>query len=219
MTPYLFTLGATAVLLTSLANWAHAGDLQYRTASKGLRPVAAPVVPVTPPAPQFELVTWSPTDKEASVTLSDDRLTAFVPVATWIRATMGKSTGKWYWEIVPTGAQTNIGAGVATDAPIPNLADTRQAYSVWGSGYYCNYGCNGSYEWAKFKSGDVLGFAVDATKHTLQFYVNGVYRQTVTIPTGVIYPAAGGYSNGSYLGKFKAANWSYAAPTGYAALQ
>lgn len=216
---------AAAVLSPTVT--AAASEYEYRIFAKGLLAAPSPTaplpesgepVPPPPPLPQYDLVTWSPTDKAPSVSVSEDRLTADVPMATWIRASMGKAAGKWYWEVVPTGT-AYIGAGVATDAAIPNLADTRQAYSIWGTGYYCNYGCSGAYEWAKFKSGDVLGFALDASNRSLQFYVNGVYRQTVATPAGTIYPAAGGWANGSYLGKFKGANWSHQPPPGYLPLE
>jgi hypothetical protein len=46
--------------------------------------------------------TWNPSDKNANVTLSGGNLTA--SVASWTthyaaRATIWKSSGKWYWEV------------------------------------------------------------------------------------------------------------------------
>jgi hypothetical protein len=44
---------------------------------------------------------WNKADKEANITLSNGDLTATSGTTFWrnVRATIGVSTGKWYWEI------------------------------------------------------------------------------------------------------------------------
>lgn len=52
------------------------------------------------------IVTWNPSDKSASILLSNGNLTGYNNVDgnyKSVRATLGRSTGKWYWEITCTG--------------------------------------------------------------------------------------------------------------------
>lgn len=54
-----------------------------------------------PPTPSVTYATWNPSDKSANVTLSNGNLTATITANTAFygaRATIGKSSGKWYWE-------------------------------------------------------------------------------------------------------------------------
>lgn len=67
--------------------------------------------------------TWSPTDKTANVTLSGGNLIATSSSSgAWVRATDGKTTGKFYWEVTGstwTNGQTGIGITTATATPTP----------------------------------------------------------------------------------------------------
>ena len=64
--------------------------------------------------------TWNPSDKGTNITLSNGNLTVAKGNAGWesVRATIGVSSGKWYWEVtantyvsgaVPWGFGVEIG--------------------------------------------------------------------------------------------------------------
>ncbi|WP_157275106.1 SPRY domain-containing protein [Dechloromonas agitata] len=102
---------------------------QYRMPVPGLT-VNAVVTPSTPQVPSLVgdgvstvggctsgatgCATWNPTDRTSATTLSADNLVVQLPnrtIAGGIRATVGKTTGKWYWELTirSTGAN-NFGS-------------------------------------------------------------------------------------------------------------
>ena len=209
-------------ILAGVALPASAATYSFRFASRGL-------VSSTP-APVIAATTWDASGKSATTTLSADLLTATVPANKYARATVGKSTGKWYWEVIPNGD-----AGAATNGMIAGIMKS-PAYDsyvgastdgvgpmswVSGNGYLCKNGCTGgaAYTWANFNNGNVLGFALDADAQTLKFYVGNTLRQTIAIPAGTWYPAVGGQYAGSYMGKFSASSFSYTPPAGYAPLE
>lgn len=48
--------------------------------------------------------TWNPADKSADITLSLGNLKATQTTSSWdsVRSTIGKTSGKWYWEYTMT---------------------------------------------------------------------------------------------------------------------
>lgn len=130
--------------------------------------------------------TLNPSDKDAAITLSGGDLTMSSATNAWrsVRATIGKSSGKWYWEVTNTTSSNpywvrGIGNSSAT------LAD-RVGIDSNGWGWYndgvstLKYTNNASSAYgALSSSGDVIGFALDMDAGTLVCYKNNVSQGTM----------------------------------------
>lgn len=162
--------------------------------------------------------TINPSDKDANVTLSGGDLTASTAVANNCpyRATIGKSSGKWYWEV--TGAN-NIGISTTalpmTTGNYPGLTTTSFSYNRTGVKYNNNiptaYG-------ATFTSSDVIGVALDMTTGALEFYKNGVSQGVAfTGISGTLYPTDTVFSgtNSPSTSNFGASAFPFGVPSGY----
>lgn len=123
------------------------------------------------------LTTWNPSDKVADITLTEDNLVATrtgAPGAAWasVRATESVSSGKWFFQAVPTNAGQMI-VGIATSAL--NLATQFVGGNAtsWG---YRNDGrlYNNSVFTAlpTYASGDTISVALDLDNNALWFRVN-----------------------------------------------
>ncbi|WP_024834549.1 hypothetical protein [Ruminiclostridium josui] len=79
-------------------------------------------------------VTWNPTDKEWGVTLSNGNLTATISgLSSGVRASLGKSSGKWYWECtVDNRGYSEIGIANKSIAPSWVHNGECSGFSSWG---------------------------------------------------------------------------------------
>lgn len=168
--------------------------------------------------------TWNLLDKGPNVSLNGS--TATVPGGSTVRATVGKSTGKWYWEVKVTSAEYGTIMGVANLSASLNsyVGSTGNSYGIMAAppnpfGYECFNGC-GSNALAQFAKDDVIGFALDMDTRTLRIYRNGTLKLTSSgLPAGTLYPAVGGQAAGTYLANFGNGGFWRAPPAGYSALQ
>lgn len=154
--------------------------------------------------------TWNPLDKSSDITLSSGNLVATmtgVSANANVRATVGKSSGKWHYEIVvntigghgnyPNFGVANSVAGLGVDLG----SDTNSIeYQEDGRIYYGG-GFIGTAD--SFSTGVVLAIELDADAKN--FYVrknggarNGPFSITSMFP-GPIFPAAGFADNSSQL--------------------
>lgn len=174
--------------------------------------------------PTITYATWDPLKKGAAVTLSGGNLTAAMAVgnATIVLATIGKSTGKWFWEIrIVSGAAWGA-AGIANTSAVVNnnIGSTINSWAYVkfvSSSFKVNNGGGTSYG-SNYAVGDVLGVALDMTAGTIIFYKNGV-SQGIAFSglTGTIYPASGSYANNgyTYTANFGASAFAFSVPVGY----
>lgn len=168
--------------------------------------------------------TWNPADKAASFTLSSGNLVNTTSnVAGQVRGTIGKSSGKWYWEFVLSGSITGNVTGVSKTTSSVNTA-TGNDTSSWG---YNNNGLlytnsSGSAYGSSSVAGDVIGVALDMNAGTLVFYKNGVSMGVAaTGLSGTLYPSSGmrnGSSGVVVTANFGATPFAYPAPTGFTGL-
>jgi len=89
-------------------------------------------------------------------------------------ATMGVTSGKWYWEIKPTvnGNTLVSGAGIASNQTTLFFYDTTGNFVYHYDGdRYVNGSAVSSYG-AAWATNDIIGFAYDADNWTLTCYVN-----------------------------------------------
>jgi hypothetical protein len=79
------------------------------------------------------VVTWNPSDKDADITLSNGDLTASSSVdSRRVRATLGRSTGKYYFEIAFTGRVATIGLSSIDSDLTGTLGFGTYAIDEWG---------------------------------------------------------------------------------------
>lgn len=133
-------------------------------------------------------------------------------------ATIGKSTGKWYWEVSPSlsgSLNTMVGVELANaSGPYPGLgaAGTLGLYAYDGA---VLQGAGTGKVFASFTGGDVIGFALDADAKTVQAYKNGVLTGTYT-NVSANFPAVAPFQFGNEVtANFGQSNFRYAPPAGF----
>lgn len=181
-------------------------------------------------------VTWSPTDKNASIALSNGNLTAVKnsPDGTYgaIRATQGASAGKLYFEVLIVAGTTSpyITVGLALAAASLTIYTGADA-SGWG--YYGQTGQKStnavlSAYGAVFGTGDVIGVFYDGSTGSVWFAKNGAVQggdpvagtaPAFTGIAGTVFPAVALWRASSpahtVTGRFKTSEFAYAPPAGY----
>ena len=164
--------------------------------------------------------TWNPADKEASYNLSGGNLIVSMSSGVGlVRSTIGKSSGKWYWENV---------VGVTNVGPLVGVATSAESTSQYPGGGFLSvgyYGSNGSaYKngaiqatWAGYVAGDVIGIALDMTVPSVTFYKNNVLQGTINIGGGPWFAASGnsGANNPTVTANFGATALTYSPPAGF----
>jgi hypothetical protein len=172
-------------------------------------------------------ITWDNANRSGSVTLSAGNLTASGGGTGIVLATVGKSSGKWYWEIVINSFSNWAATGVGTAAVIGTGGDL---YSTANGYAYATFSTSNSYKatnngftafGAPFGVASVIGLALDMGAGTLAFYLNGALQGTAfTGLTGTIYPADGSQSGNAWnhSAHFATASFVYSPPAGFIAL-
>lgn len=173
-------------------------------------------------------VTWNPNDCNSNITLSNNNLTATrstVAVAYYgVRATIGRSKGKWYWELTLNGS-TYMVLGVA-NASSSLSSGTQQfqtgALLYYNGGYKENETTQISYG-SSSTTNDVIGVALDLDNKQLEFFKNGVsmgvaFTTELTNLGTPLYPFVKMYTASafSFTANFGATPFTYPAPNGYA---
>lgn len=169
--------------------------------------------------------TWDPSGKGADVTLSGGNLTAasnYVGAgAHCVRSTIGKTSGRWYWEIT-------IGA-IAGGGVLPMLGICRAAFAITtadfpgvtsdAAGYYGGsgqryQGAGGVAFGASYTTGDIISFALDATARSVNVYKNNSLQGAMSLAgTDDIY--ACGVESSTVTANFGATAFTYSPPGGY----
>lgn len=179
--------------------------------------------------PSVTYATWNPSDKGGGVSLSNGNLT--VSIATTpsdggsVRSTIGKSTGKWYWEVTVGGSSPRSLPGVASiSAPVGS--SNIYVSSAEGYGFYTynasRYNNGGAASYGSVCSpGDVIGVALnlDVAQPTLEFYRNGTTMGVAFsgLVGGTFYAAEGNYTLNQTLSttNFGATPFVYSVPSGF----
>jgi hypothetical protein len=126
------------------------------------------------------LATWSATDKDTNVTLSGGDLTATgASSQVAVRATVGKNSGRWYWEVSADSASSSQSAiGVLTmtallDFGLGNSVATGAGYTSSGS---LSSSSGNSASTCAYTTGSVIGVALDLSARVIYFSVDGVWQ-------------------------------------------
>lgn len=204
-----------------VANYYFSGHISEFRITKGLARWTADFSASLPTAKYADdvqdpiLGTWNPSDKSASVTLSNGNLTATNAGASWssARSTVGKSSGKWYWEYtIASLGYVEVGAGIATSA-----LDGRFV-NPWGTGW------GGQSNTAGFGAGDVVQVAIDIDGGNIWVGKNGTWNGSGNPSTGAnpyqtgvsgtIYPMVTVYAAEATV-NLGASTFQYQPPVGF----
>lgn len=172
-------------------------------------------------APSNTYATWNPSDKNANIILSNGNLRAATDSGTngLVRSTIGKSSGKWYWEYTTESVAGMIGIAnaSATLAGYPGADSNGRGYFHTGNIYVnsagTSYGVGYTYDLGK-----VIGVALDMDAGSIGFYVNGAYQGLAFTPlSGVFFAAAGGVGGPTiyYNMNFGATPFVHPVPAGF----
>lgn len=164
--------------------------------------------------------TWSTTDKDAGVQLSNGNLTTTGSGSySGVRGTLSKSTGKWYFEMAVVTLGFNVYIGVSnstssltTSSSVGKTVQGKAGYTNNNTTFIANAG---------FVMGDVIGVALDADAKQVSFYVNGVLLQgpiNISGITGPYFPViVPNATNDVETTNFGATAFAFTLPSGFTA--
>lgn len=187
-------------------------------------------------------VTWDTAASDAGISFTNSNLTATSTTGGDIgcSATLGRSTGKWFFEL-RTGSQWSGG-----DAGLGMLKDGASHSGMGGSGALAaaffpngsfwngtNQGDAGISGGSAFGANQTIGFAVDLDNNRVWFTKNGTTWSKAADPTAGTNFFAGGWTTGNTVKpalcmggsgniltlRAKSADFSFTPPTGFSAWQ
>jgi hypothetical protein len=183
-------------------------------------------VPTLTSATAANFCTMNPLENPYGFTLSGGNLD-MSGASAWrgTRATIGVTSGKWYWEYVHTSATVGGGTAISTQAGYTWAQMATNDPGSYSGGWQYSYtgqkSNNGSVAayGASFTQNDVIGVAFDADAGTLVFYKNGVSQGTAYtgLTSGPYFPTDAGPFGGSTY-NFGQRPFAYTPPSGFVAL-
>jgi hypothetical protein len=162
-----------------------------------------------------------------TTTLSNANLSVLMPNTAGSRtafATMGVSSGKWYWETTITTGSINTyypGLGIDTNLnalPTDQSGGTASGYMYLSNGQKFNNGSLTAYG-SSFTTNDVIGVALDMDAGTITFYKNNTSQgQAFSGITGTAVPCVVGQNNAALAINFGQRPFAYTPPSGFVRL-
>jgi hypothetical protein len=162
-----------------------------------------------------------------TTTLSNANLSVLMPNTAGSRtafATMGVSSGKWYWETtITTGSISTYYPGLGIDTnlnalPTDQSGATASGYMYLSNGQKFNSASVTAYG-SSFTTNDVIGVALDMDAGTITFYKNNTSQgQAFSGITGTAVPCVVGWNNAALAINFGQRPFSYTPPTGFVRL-
>jgi len=178
------------------------------------------------------VVTWNPSDKSADITLSNGDLTASATVSSrQVRATLSRSSGKYYFEAALTATGTPILGLIPSTSSLDTFPNGVSDWWVYGNNVgEIHTAHNGSFPllatYTK-NAGDVYRVAVDLTAGKLWFGLNGVWLgggnpaagtgPVYTSVSGTLFPAWGTSNTCSADAHFSIDTCAFPIPSGFTA--
>lgn len=161
-------------------------------------------------------------DKHPNVSVSSDGLTLTSNGGYAARAVSGKSSGKWYWEVLINPYQGSGGplVGIASKNVDPYFMwdDTNKFYTWYtGQAQIIQTG-NARAGYSQALVNDVIGIGLDLDNNKLRFWKNGVEQAPLDILADTYYPiysdAATNYQQ-SVTFNFGSSAFKYPVPSGF----
>lgn len=205
------------LIFTSFASSAQQGFFSRTRSKNGTSPTQV----------SYTYATMNPSDKSANISLSGGNLVVNRNGgAGVVRATIGKASGKWYWEATITaGASPDCFLGVANATAVltGNLGANVNGWSVvMDDGGYYNNGAIGLTGGTTFPAvaGDVFGFELDCGAGTFTVYRNNTALTPNPLFTNVqgqfVYPAMSEQANDiTVTYNFGSSAFTYTGHTGF----
>lgn len=181
------------------------------------------------------VVTWDPSNKGANITLSNGNLDADGATSfNTVRSTTGKSTGKWYGELLVNtySGGGNLVVGVVNSAAgfttyIGNSGGGRGG-QLNATSYVSGSGWTAGSGWSGAAATNVIGIALDVTGGKVYIAVNGTWQGSsdpvagtnawATGLSGTIYLATAPAGTGNRVTlRTTAAQFTQSVPSGYSA--
>lgn len=173
--------------------------------------------------PPVTYATWNPADKSSWMILETGNLVWHSNTTAWewtiARSTIGKSSGKWYWEQTKDNSTEpaimiawilNISAPAWTNNYV--WIDTNW-WGYWGQNWYKVNWSQTAY-WATYTNGDVIWIALDMDSGTLEFFKNWASQWVMaTGLTGTQYAWVSTNDNWYHTVNFGASAFAYTPPT------
>ncbi|PIH56945.1 SPRY domain-containing protein [Paenibacillus sp. LK1] len=169
-------------------------------------------------------ITLNPNDMGSGNTLSNGNLTVS-STSYGVRATHGKTSGKWYWEVsLISGTDLRFALGISNKSySFTSIVTTSPNWRSFGGNGY-RYPENSSYG-TGLAVGDVIGVALDLDNGKLEFYKNGVsmgISHTDVKELGEVYPTMGALIASNSTARvvtfnFGATPFAYKMPSGFLA--
>lgn len=171
--------------------------------------------------PPSGFATWNPSDKSTDYTLSNADLTVtHSALGNWsaLRANMGKSSGKWYWEYTCDLLDVTtylLGVGNSSMSLLSYVGSDVNGWGYQDIGL--KYNSAGAAYGVQYFQSNVIGVALDMDAGTLEMFVNGVSQGVMYSGlTGTIYPAASLFKQGNQMtANFGATAFAYTVPAGF----
>lgn len=163
-------------------------------------------------------VTLNSNDMGAGNVLTNGNLTVTNTSVSGIRATHGKSSGKWYWEVRLDSGNVATHIGVSNrDFLITSFDGKNNHWRSWYVGSSNRYP-EGTPYGTPWIVGNIIGVALDLDNGTLEFYKNGAsmgISHTNVKELGEVYPTIYGVSTTSktVTVNFGATPFAYSIPS------
>jgi len=191
----------------------------------------------TTDTPTNNFATWNPLDNfYAESTFQEGNLEVrgkspgiIYSYETYNTATIGVSSGKWFWEAKLTAKDSGSPEiGIVDGGPTASTQQLRARTYGWaykGSGSVYNNGSTVGGTFASYTTGDIIGIALNLNDNELTFYKNGAVQNSgtalsITAPgsttSGFYFPAGGDDNAGNVTWQANFGNAPYAISSGNA---
>lgn len=172
-------------------------------------------------APSVTYATWNPADKASGITLSGGDLIATASDVDIyaVRSTIGKSSGKHYFEFEVTATPSNstsYGIKTAAEANTVLVGDTTGGYGYNDVGQKKHNGVDTGYGAAP-ANGTIIGVLLNMDDLEISFRHNNTsYGVAFTVTAGTYFAAmSSGYGANEVTANFGATPFVYSVPAGY----
>ena len=160
--------------------------------------------------------TLNPLNSHTTFTLSNGNLEYSQTTGGVSVGTIGVSSGKWYWEYIPTSSYSLPGLYQSGDLGMNYLGTSGVTLGFTGGAFADASGGPARVSNITFTIGDIIGFVLDMDAGTLTIYKNGIASSLVfSNLTGTWFPAHGANAASTGIFNFGQKPFKYTPPDGF----